>query len=287
MRASPAGNALMAIGTRSATQRGVVGRLVAVELSGAQPDPVDDLGHPGLGLVAEHADGQHLVAGQALDDALDRMRRHLTRRGGEDEADGGRPRAPMASMASASLVIPQILTSTVGPLRRRASAEPAPTTAARAGRRAVTSRLAHEHGVEARRGQAARVVSAPDAGLGHGHHAAAGSPDHPLGAAGSTSKVVRSRWFTPTSVAPDGQRPLELALVVHLDQGVEAEAGGQGGEAGELVVVEGGHDEQHGVGPHEPGVADVGLGHGEVLAQHRQGTRTPGRARRSPGRAPK
>ena len=52
-----------------------------------------------------------------------------------------------------------------------------------------------------------------------------------------------------------GERPLELGLVVHLDQGVEPELGGQVVEVAQLVVVEGGDDEQHGVGAHEPGVA--------------------------------
>ena len=38
----------------------------------------------------------------------------------------------------------------------------------------------------------------------------------------------------------------------------------------QLVAVEGGDDEQHAVGAHEPGVADVVVGDREVLAQHRQ-----------------
>ena len=68
-----------------------------------------------------------------------------------------------------------------------------------------------------------------------------------------------------------GQGPVELGLVVHLDQRVEAR--GRRPAARNVVSsvsVEGGHDQQHGVGAHEPGVAHVGLADGEVLAQHRQ-----------------
>ena len=74
----------------------------------------------------------------------------------------------------------------------------------------------------------------------------------------------------------DGDGPLELRLVVHLDEDVEVQIGGQGVEVGQLGVVEGGDDEQHGVGPHEAGVADVARVDGEVLAEHGDVDRRPG-----------
>ena len=52
----------------------------------------------------------------------------------------------------------------------------------------------------------------------------------------------------------------------------------------QLLVVEGGHDQQHGIGPHQPGVDDVGLVHGEVLAQHRAAPTPRGPPARSAGR---
>ena len=121
---------------------------------------------------------------------------------------------------------------------------------------------------------------AGDAGLGH--------PQHPVGhrraptrtaRSVSTSKVTRSRWFTPMRSAPDRERPLELGLVVHLDEHVEAELAGEGVEVDELVVVEGRHDEQHGVGAHDPGAHHVPGIDREVLAEHGQ-RRPPSRAAR-------
>ena len=70
--------------------------------------------------------------------------------------------------------------------------------------------------------------------------------------------------------------PVELDLVVHLDQSGQAELGGERAQPDQLGVGQGGHDEQDGVGSHHAGVADVGRRHGEVLAQHRQLDRPPG-----------
>ena len=58
----------------------------------------------------------------------------------------------------------------------------------------------------------------------------------------------------------DGEGPLELGLVVDLDQRVEADLDGEPVEAGQLVVVERGGDEQHAVGAHEAGVEHVARG---------------------------
>ena len=63
----------------------------------------------------------------------------------------------------------------------------------------------------------------------------------------------------PDQPGPGAQGAVELLLVVHLDQGGQAERAGAGREAGQLVVVEGGGDQQHGVGPHEAGVDHVEL----------------------------
>jgi hypothetical protein len=64
---------------------------------------------------------------------------------------------------------------------------------------------------------------------------------------------------------------------VHLDEGVQADVQRKRVQLGQLVVVEGGRDQQDGVGAHDAGVAHVSRRHGEVLAQHRQPCRGPGR----------
>ncbi len=92
----------------------------------------------------------------------------------------------------------------------------------------------------------------------------------------STSNVTRSRWLTPISVAPHSQGDLQLRLVVDLDEHVEAELDGERVELDQLDALEGGGDQQHGVGAHQPGVDDVERRHREVLAQHRQRRRGPG-----------
>ena len=57
---------------------GVLGRLVSMELGGAQPDAVDDLDHAHPCFVAEHAYRQDLGR-HALDDAPHRLGGHLAR----------------------------------------------------------------------------------------------------------------------------------------------------------------------------------------------------------------
>src|SRR3546814_8519689 len=100
----------------------------------------------------------------------------------------------------------------------------------------------------------------------------------------------------------DGQRSLELRLVVDLDECVEPHLGGEGVHVSQLAVVECGDDQQHRVGTHDPRVAHVPEVDGEVLPQHRDadggasGAQVVGRtaevrlvgehrkARRAPGR---
>ncbi len=57
---------------------------------------------------------------------------------------------------------------------------------------------------------------------------------------------------------PEGEGPCQLVLVVHLYQDVEPEPVRQPRQIAQLVVVEGGHDQQDRVGTHDPGVAHVG-----------------------------
>ena len=93
----------------------------------------------------------------------------------------------------------------------------------------------------------------------------------------STSKVKRSRWFTPIRSAPHGEGPVELGLVVDLDQHVEVELAGEVVEVGELLVVERRGDQQYAVGTHDAGIGDIAGVDGEVLAEHGQGHGRPGR----------
>ena len=69
-----------------------------------------------------------------------------------------------------------------------------------------------------------------------------------------------------------------------LDEHVEPELGGERVQVAQLALVERGDDEQHAVGAHQPGVADVEGGDGEVLAQH--GQLRAGARRREVGRRP-
>ncbi len=108
----------------------------------------------------------------------------------------------------------------------------------------------------------------------------------------STSKVRRSRWFTPMSSAPASSARSSSSSSCTSTSASRPRAPASCSEARELVVVERGHDEQHRVGPHQPGVADVVRRHGEVLAQHRQRrprhaprARSAGRPRRTPRRS--
>ena len=130
--------------------------------------------------------------------------------------------APMATArrASSSDVMPQTLTNTRWRL---------PTRHAEIGDRLRRiagghERLADQHRVEAGLGEPARVVgpAMPDSAT----RSTPSGIDAPTRTARSvsTSKVTRSRWFTPMRSAPDAERPLELGLVVHLDERVEAPA---------------------------------------------------------------
>jgi hypothetical protein len=56
---------------------------------------------------------------------------------------------------------------------------------------------------------------------------------------------------------------------VALDERIDAHVVARGDQLGQLVLGEGGDDEQAGVGAHQAGVGDVPRRDGEVLAQHR------------------
>ncbi len=63
----------------------------------------------------------------------------------------------------------------------------------------------------------------------------------------------------PDQPGPDAQGPLELGLVVDLHESVQAQLRGEPEQArASSSRLQGGDDEQHGVGAHEAGVADVG-----------------------------
>ena len=256
----------------------VLGRLVPVQLRGAQPGGVHGLDHPLRRLVAEHPDGQD-VLGQALGDVAGELDGDLPRRRGEDEARP--PDAPRltASRASASEVMPQILTNSSsltasapptgwpdearaagrpGRRRARASRRPgwrrsrprpaagrrprrgSPTPPPRARRPGSSPASAHARSWSTCEGPQVALVHADDA-----------RPRRPAPAPARARRAPRPARRAPSSSARAAQRR-------------------------QLVVVERRHDQQDGVGAHEAGVGDVGLLHGEVLAQHGQARRLPG-----------
>ena len=89
-------------------------------------------------------------------------------------------------------------------------------------------------------GQDPGVVGTGDAGLGHPHHARGHLRGHPHGPGGVDLEGDEVALVHPDEVGTGGHRPIELGLVVDLDQHVEAEAATQPEEGGQLVVVEGG-----------------------------------------------
>ena len=151
--------------------------------------------------------------------------------------------APMAtaSSASSSLVIPQIFTNTAGRLRHTGSNYPVTGSAAgtrggtaAAGSAAVTSdsptsTASKPAAASARASPAPRTpdsaTRATEAGMALPH------PHGPV--------VVDLEGDQVALVHPDEpgarvERPLELGLVVHLDQRLEADLAGQGVEVGQL-----------------------------------------------------
>ena len=196
---------------------------------------------------------------------------------------------PTASRASASLVIPQILTKKPSPWP--SSPRPALTVGLRAGRPPPPRR------------SSARTRVSPTSTAWYPASASAATssaslmPDSatattPSGMAAASLERRVAVDFERVQVplvdtdqrGPGVEGPRQLVLVVHLDQGVEGERAGQRLGTAELAVVERGGDEQDGVGTHRPGVADVEGADGEVLAQYRKGAGGPGGAADPPAR---
>ena len=98
---------------------------------------------------------------------------------------------------------------------------------------------------------------------------------------GSTSRVFRLRALTPISVGADGQRALDLVLVVHLDERGHPELAGLLVQVAQQRVVERGDDQQHQVGAGGAGLEHLVAGDDEVLAQHRASSTAARTARRS------
>ena len=192
-----------------------------------------------------------------------------------------------ASRASASDVMPQILTNTstardTGRCRRRdgraATGCPRRAATAAAAVARADQRLADQHG---------RYPAAPSraASSGVARCRTRRPPPRRPGCAApsrsarspSTSKVCRSRWFTPTSDAPApapararprrAPRPGRPARA----RPATAEKSASSSSLSAATI------KSTASAPIEPGVVDVGDAHGEVLAQHRQRRGRPGR----------
>ena len=223
-----------------------------MQLGGAQAGLVDELDDPLDGALSRKMPTVRISGGRRL--AMSAARDTARNRGEDGTKLKPTASAPMATArrASSSEVMPQILTNTRWRL---------PTRHAEVGDRLrrIARRhdgLPHQHRVEPRLGEPARVVG----------------PRMPDSATRSTSAGI---------AAPDADRPVGVDLegdqvpLVHADQ-VGARTAmarsssasswtststsrpsstGDGVEVGELGVVEGRHDQEHGVGAHEPGVA--------------------------------
>ena len=85
----------------------------------------------------------------------------------------------------------------------------------------------------------------------------------------STSRVLRLRALTPTTVAPASTARARLVLVVDLDEGGHAELAGERLHPHEVGLAQGGDDEQDEVGAVRAGLVELVVVDHEVLAQHR------------------
>ena len=74
----------------------------------------------------------------------------------------------------------------------------------------------------------------------------------------------------------DGERPVQLLLVVHLHQHVHVQVRGEPGELAQLRVAERRDDEEHAVGPDGAGLVHLVFVDDEVLAQDRETAGGPG-----------
>ena len=72
--------------------------------------------------------------------------------------------------------------------------------------------------------------------------------------------------------------PVQFEPVVDLHQGGQRAASGQFEERAQLGIGQGGHDQQHGIGPHQAGVAPRRGLDREVLAKDGEGAGPPGHA---------
>ena len=188
-----------------------------------------------------------------------------------------------SSCAPTSSMQPRLRTRVCGSSAEASSRIGVRAASSAAGSGGGHERLADEDGVVAGVGEAAGVGGVADARLGDLDDAVGDRRGHPRGPV-----VVDLERHEVALVDADQrgaalQGDLQLRLVVDLDEHVEAELDGELVELDQLEAVERGGDQQHGVGAHQPGVGDVVRGDREVLAQHGQRGRRPGRLR---GRRP-
>ena len=246
-------------------------RLVAVQLRALETRLVHEIDDALRRLVAEHADGQHLGR-QPAHDVAGPHRLQLADRRREDEPDRIRAERDRQQRV--------VLVGDATDLHEHGVSDP---TSRRCRRHAqvfhrgrgiarLDQGLAHQQRVIARGGQCRRVVGAADAGFGDAHHARRHERRHPPSPGLVDLEGDEVALVDADQIGLDSQRPLELGLVVDLDEHVEADLAGQLMEVGELGVVERGGDQQHAIGAHEAGVAHVAGVDGEVLAQHRPST---------------
>ena len=180
--------------------------------------------------------------------------------------------APIATAinASSSLVMPQIFTHTGRPAqaapRRRPSGQPSARAPRRPARR--RTRVSRARRRPPRLATPDSAILTTPAGIWPTSRAAA----LPVDLEGVQIPLVDAHQL---SADPDG--PLELGLVVDLHESRHAELDGEPVQLRQLRSLENGHDEQHGIRAHDPGVEDVVRRDGEILAEHRQVDGGPGR----------
>jgi len=130
--------------------------------------------------------------------------------------------------------------------------------------------LAYQYGVEAGSVQHGGVIWSSDAGLGHSNELFGDLWCHAHGAFLVDLKRHQISLIHTDDLGVDGQGSFEFGFVVDLEQGGQANCARSACELGQLVVVQSGGDEQHGIGAHQASVVHVVDSDREVLADDRQ-----------------
>ena len=125
--------------------------------------------------------------------------------------------------------------------------------------------FAHKDGVVPRPGKNGRITRAGDARFGHTHHTSGHLWSHahcPICIDGEGHEVS---LIHADQIGASGDSPIEFSFVMDLDKRIEPNRTGQLQERFEFGLVKRGRDEQHAVGAHNAGIANIASTDSEVF----------------------